>query len=287
MSDLRYPIGQFEHEGEISGRQLNEWIEQLEELPEQMRQTVEGLSDDVLDTPYRPGGWTIRQVVHHVPDSHMNCYLRLKWALTEDDPVIKTYHEERWAELPDSREAPVQASLDLLASLHVKLVTLLRSLTPEQLLRRYTHPDSGPTSLAYAAGIYAWHGRHHLAHITNTLAGLSTSRLNHESSASVPTTTPGRYIAQLCRHFAHKVPADYEPHSFEAIRGRVEFPDAGVCTLDALPNSLELSLVAMDPETLHRLEGVVERHLLRFAWREPPVVNWTRSTRGPQPYRNS
>ena len=170
MTDLRYPIGQYGHEGPVHDEDLARWIEQIEALPEQMRRTVDRLTDAQLDTPYRPGGWTIRQVVHHVPDSHLNCYVRFKWALTEDEPLIKAYHEERWAELADYRSAPVDLSLDFLALVHSKWLTLLRSLSRDQLSRRFRHPDLGSVELAWSVGNYAWHGRHHLAHITTTIA---------------------------------------------------------------------------------------------------------------------
>ena len=167
-TDLRYPIGRFEHDGPVTDSDRERWIAEVEALPEQMRRAVEGLSDAQLDTPYRPGGWTIRQVVHHVPDSHVNSYVRFKWALTEDEPVIKAYDEVGWANLADYR-APVGPSLDFLAALHAKWVRLLRTMTDEQWARRFVHPESGPTELALALGSYAWHGQHHLAHITSTV----------------------------------------------------------------------------------------------------------------------
>ena len=169
MKDLRYPIGRFEHSGLVSGRDLSTWIGQIEVLPEQLRQVVVRLSDEQVDTVYRPGGWTIRQVVHHLADSHTNCYVRFKWALTEEEPTIKTYDERRWAELVDYRLVPVQTSLDFLSLLHERWVVLLRALTPDQLSRRFVHPESGPSELAWNVGNYAWHGRHHLAHITGTV----------------------------------------------------------------------------------------------------------------------
>ena len=168
MSDLRYPIGRFDHDGPVPDADLDRWIGQIEALPEQFRRAVDGLTDAQLATVYRPGGWTLRQVIHHVPDSHLNAYVRFKWALTEDDPVIKTYFEDRWAGLPDLRATPVATNLDFLALLHAKWVALLRSLSRADFDRRFLHPEWGPTSLAWAAGSYAWHGRHHLAHITTT-----------------------------------------------------------------------------------------------------------------------
>ena len=171
MSDLRYPIGRFEHEGPVTDADLEEWLGQIEELPAQMRGAVAGLDDEQLDTRYRPGGWTLRQVVHHVPDSHVNAYVRFKWTLTEDEPVIKAYHEDRWAELADTQVVPVETSLDFLTSLHAKWVALMRSLTREELGRRFRHPETGKlVELAWMVGLYAWHGRHHLAHIQTTVS---------------------------------------------------------------------------------------------------------------------
>jgi len=169
MDELRYPIGLFRHEGEVREEDLARWIFELEVLPARMREAVSGLGDGQLDTRYRPEGWTLRQTVHHVGDSHLNSYVRFKWALTEDEPVIKTYDEAAWAELPDSRVAPIEPSLDFLERLHAKWVVLLRSLSREQLARRFHHPDSGSTELAWNVGNYAWHGRHHLAHVTRTV----------------------------------------------------------------------------------------------------------------------
>lgn len=176
MTDLRYPIGRFHHEGPVTDDDLARWIGEIEALPDQMRRAVTGLTDAQLDTPYRPGGWTLRQVVHHVPDSHLNSYVRFKWALTEEDPLVKTYEEQRWAELADYRVVPVDVSLRFLALLHEKWVLLLRSLSREQWSRRFVHPESGPTELARSAGHYAWHGRHHLAHITGTIEREGWSR---------------------------------------------------------------------------------------------------------------
>lgn len=169
MTDPRYPIGRFEHQGEVSDGDIALWIGQIEALPQEMRRAVDGLSDAQLDTPYRPGGWTLRQVVHHVPDSHLNAYVRFKWALTEDEPAIKTYEEARWAELADYRLTPVDTSLDFLALLHAKWVILLRALDRRELARRFVHPEWGRIDLAHTVGSYAWHGRHHLAHVTTTV----------------------------------------------------------------------------------------------------------------------
>ncbi len=163
--DLRYPIGPFEAPHEVTAERVAAWIAEIERLPGDLRDRVADLTDDQLDTPYRPGGWTVRQVIHHLADSHLNSYIRFKWALTEDRPTIKAYWEDRWAELADYRETPIAVSLDLLASLHLRWCALLRSLTQDDLRREFVHPDSGPVSLGTSVANYAWHGRHHLAHI--------------------------------------------------------------------------------------------------------------------------
>lgn len=162
--DLRYPIGRFSPPDAVTPDQVAAWTDDLEALPGDLRRTAAALTDAQLDTPYRPGGWTARQVVHHLPDSHLNSFVRFKLALTEDRPAIHAYDEAAWARLPDSRQ-PIADALDLLAALHRRWVGLLRSLTWEQLQREFLHPDSGPTTLAFTTGVYAWHGRHHLAHI--------------------------------------------------------------------------------------------------------------------------
>ena len=169
LQKLRYPIGQFEPPSPIDEDQINRWIGNIEALPADLRKAVNSLTDTQLDTPYRPGGWTIRQVVHHLADSHMNSFIRFKWALTEDRPEIKAYFEDRWAELPDYSAAPVSASLALLEALHQRWVALLRSLTRKDLDRIFIHPESGPANLAETIGSYAWHGRHHLAHIQEVI----------------------------------------------------------------------------------------------------------------------
>ena len=168
MDDLRYPIGRFKHADAITDEDLRQWIDDIAALPDQLRDAVAGLSEAQLDTTYRPGGWTLRQVVHHVGDSHMNALIRFKWALTEDRPTIKPYYEDRWAELSDYDAVPVETSLDFIARLHERWVTLLRSLTREDLTREFVHPESGTVRLDWNVGMYAWHGRHHLAHITQT-----------------------------------------------------------------------------------------------------------------------
>jgi len=163
--DLRYPIGAFVPPGTLTPEQVNTWIGEIAALPRALRRSVTPLSENQLDRPYRPGGWTVRQVVHHLPDSHLNSLIRFKWALTEDRPTIKAYDEKGWAELPDYTTVPIAHSLDLLDTLHVRWVGLLRSLSGTQLQREFVHPESGLASLAETIGAYAWHGRHHLAHI--------------------------------------------------------------------------------------------------------------------------
>ncbi len=166
MTDLRYPIGKFTYNGQLTGDQKRALLDEIAQTPADLRAAVKGLSDAQLDTPYRPGGWTIRQVIHHVPDSHLNSYVRFKLALTEDEPTIKPYAEDRWAELPDTKATPIEISLTLLESLHDRWVRLLRSLTPEDWKRAFRHPEMGPMTLEKTLALYAWHGRHHVAHIT-------------------------------------------------------------------------------------------------------------------------
>ena len=165
MDDLRFPIGKFQYAGSVDEKQKAAFLNDIAETPERLRAAVKGLSEEQIDTPYRPGGWTVRQVVHHLPDSHMNSYVRFKLALTEDEPTIKPYAEARWAELADNA-TPIEVSLTLLDSLHNRWVRLLQSLTPEQWKRAFRHPDMGPMDLEKALAIYAWHGKHHVAHIT-------------------------------------------------------------------------------------------------------------------------
>jgi uncharacterized damage-inducible protein DinB len=166
MSDPRYPIGKFQAPESISPQQCEEYIRDIEAAPAALRAAVEGLDDSQLDTPYREGGWTVRQVVHHVADSHINSYVRFKLAATEEDPRITTYEEQFWAELADGKTMPVEVSLRLLELLHERWVVFLKSLTEEQLKRTFQHPVSGSTPLSKALGLYSWHGRHHIAHVT-------------------------------------------------------------------------------------------------------------------------
>lgn len=166
MDDLRYPIGKFKYEGPPSEEQKKVYLDAVASTPVNLRAAVKGLSDAQLDTPYRPGGWTVRQVVHHLPDSHINSYVRFKLALTENEPTIKPYAEDRWAELPDTKATPIEVSLALLDSLHDRWVRLLRSLSPDDWKKTFRHPVLGSMTLEKSLALYAWHGRHHVAHIT-------------------------------------------------------------------------------------------------------------------------
>jgi hypothetical protein len=166
--DLRYPIGDFAWKGTSTPADRRRYIAIIAKTPAQMRKAVAGLTPKQLDTPYRPGGWTARQVLHHVPDSHMNAYTRFKLALTEDTPTIKPYHEERWAELADTRKTQIGTSLALLENLHLRWVTLLRSMKPADFARTFFHPQHEKTlTLDWALAMYAWHGAHHVGHITS------------------------------------------------------------------------------------------------------------------------
>jgi hypothetical protein len=165
--DLQYPIGRFEWRGENSEDDRRRYLDEIEHAPANLRAAVAGLSNVQLDTPYRPGGWTVRQVVHHVPDSHLNSYVRFRLALTEDEPTIKPYDESRWAELTDSRTAPIEISLALLESLHGRWMLLLRSLSPADFAREFRHPELGTVNLDRTLALYAWHGCHHVAHVTS------------------------------------------------------------------------------------------------------------------------
>ncbi|MEK5174389.1 YfiT family bacillithiol transferase [Heyndrickxia sp. FSL W8-0496] len=163
--DLRYPIGKFNVNGKVTTEIIEQWIKEIEELPTRLTEAVEGLNDVQLDTAYRSEGWTIRQVVHHIADSHLNSYTRFKLALTENNPTIKLYEEGKWAELPDSN-LPVEISLQLIDALHKRWVYLLRSMISEDIEKTFYHPEFGDMKLSVNIGIYAWHGRHHVAHIT-------------------------------------------------------------------------------------------------------------------------
>ena len=167
IPDPRYPVGRWQRTEAVTPQMREEALRTLGELPDDLRHAVAHLHADQLATPYRDGGWTVQQVVHHVADSHSNMYHRVRFALTEREPTIKVYDEKLWAELHDSVAAPVEWSLALLEALHARLLMLLRSLSEEQWQRRFVHPVNGPMSLDTTAQLYAWHSRHHVAHITH------------------------------------------------------------------------------------------------------------------------
>ncbi|TAK56915.1 MAG: putative metal-dependent hydrolase, partial [Bacteroidetes bacterium] len=160
MTDVRYPIGKFQRVENVTPEFRLECIKNIKETPAKLKAAIAGLNNAQLDTPYREGGWTVRQVVHHLPDSHLNAYVRFKLTLTEDTPAIKTYEEHLWAELFDARTAPIEPSLQLLESLHVRWVMLLRSMTEGDFLRKFNHPENGILPLDNLLQIYGWHGRH-------------------------------------------------------------------------------------------------------------------------------
>ncbi len=167
-TELRYPIGKFDFDAPIREADYPKFIAAIAETPGALRSAVAGLARDQLETRYRPGGWTVKQLVHHVPDSHMNAYTRFKLALTEDEPTIKPYDEAAWAELPDSRKVPIEVSLDLLDALHLRWVALLRSMDEADFNRGLRHPEHPRVlTLKQILALYAWHGRHHVAHITS------------------------------------------------------------------------------------------------------------------------
>ena len=170
MEKLKYPIGQVKIPKEITDKEIEKWILDISNFPSNLEKLVSNLSEEQLETPYREGGWTIRQTIHHCGDSHINSYIRFKWTLTEDTPTIKAYFEDRWAELFDTKNAPIALSLQFLKAVHAKWVYLLKGLTEEDLNKAFVHPESGDTiSLKKNIAIYAWHCNHHYAHIKNLL----------------------------------------------------------------------------------------------------------------------
>jgi len=168
LEQLKFPIGKFHTPESYSPQDISNWISIIENTPAQVEAAVAGLTDEQLDTPYRPEGWTVRQVVHHLPDSHLNSYIRFKWTLTEDTPTIKAYDEQLWAKLDDGKNAPIEMSVQLLKSLHARWVVVMRNLSESDLEKCFTHPESGnQISLKEMVATYAWHSQHHLAHITS------------------------------------------------------------------------------------------------------------------------
>ena len=167
MTDLRYPVGKFQPEPELTDISRQNLIRQIAEAPAELREAIKGLTEEQLDTPYRPGGWTVRQVVHHIPDSHMNAYIRFKLGMTEEEPPVKPYKENLWAELVDAKSSPIEPSLTLLESLHQRWTVFLRSMATADFSRTVMHPEMGKIALDRILQLYAWHGRHHVAHITS------------------------------------------------------------------------------------------------------------------------
>jgi uncharacterized damage-inducible protein DinB len=169
MSDPRYPVGTFQRRDVLTPEERAQCIEQIAAVPRAMRDAVAGLTPEQLETPYRDGGWTLREVVHHVPESHMNSYMRFKFALTEETPTVKPYDEARWAKTPEVRDTPIETSLTMLEALHDRWVRLLRAMSADDFARTLKHPEhDGTMTLDTMLGLYAWHGRHHTAHITST-----------------------------------------------------------------------------------------------------------------------
>jgi DinB superfamily len=166
MDDFRFPIGKFAFPSEVTPTFRHECLAHLEEAPVRLREAVHRLTAEQLQTPYREGGWTVAQVVHHLPDSHMHAYVRCRLALTENEPMTCAYKEGAWADLPDATSSDIEPSLVILDGLHARWVSLLRRLTPEQWTARFTHPERGRQTLERTVMLYAWHGRHHVAHIT-------------------------------------------------------------------------------------------------------------------------
>ena len=166
MTDPRFPVGKFTWPETITDNDHRNWIESIADTPADLEAAANGLTEDQLDTPYREGGWTLRQVIHHLPDSHMNSYVRFKLALTENEPTIKPYDEAAWAELRDTRTVPIETSLCLLECLHKRWVAVLEGMSEADWKRNLTHPELGKISLEKMAALYAWHGRHHVTHIT-------------------------------------------------------------------------------------------------------------------------
>jgi uncharacterized damage-inducible protein DinB len=164
--DARYPVGKYEEPAKVTPELRSRAIQEIAATPEKLRAAVKGLDDAQLDTPYREGGWTVRQVVHHVADSHMNSYVRFRLALTETEPTIKPYEESAWAKLEDAAHAPIEVSLRLIEPLHERWVRLLRSMKPEQFSRTFRHPEHGARTIDWMLFLYEWHGKHHTAHIT-------------------------------------------------------------------------------------------------------------------------
>ena len=173
IDELRYPVGTFQKPEKISQEERQKYIYEISVAPSLLRKAVSGLDNSQLDTPYREGGWTIRQVVHHLPDSHINAYMRFKLALTENNPLIRTYEESLWAELPEAKTAPIDMSLFLLESLHKRWVSAMQSIPNDAFNLTYRHPESGLYTLDQQIAMYAWHGKHHIAQITGLITRMN------------------------------------------------------------------------------------------------------------------
>ena len=198
-SDLRYPIGKFQWQENLTDEQRRSMIEQIAELPGKVRAAVAGLSEQQLDTPYREGGWTVRQVIHHLADSHLNAFVRFKLALTEDVPTVKTYQQQLWAELVDARTAPVEPSLAMLEGLHQRWVIMLRQMSAADFARQFQHPEHGVMKLERLLGMYAWHGRHHVAHITSLCERMNWNRvyIGDFRNDATEWIQPGWFVGQF------------------------------------------------------------------------------------------
>lgn len=170
MQNLKYPIGQYSYPESVDEAQLKTWIDSLESFPQALIAVTSALTEEQLETHYRPGGWTVRRVIHHLADSHVNAYTRIKLTLTEENPIVRPYNEEVWAELPDAKDGDIEISLALIKAIHHRMVITLRALDFADFDRKYIHPAvSKQLTLSYLVGNYAWHGQHHLAHILSTL----------------------------------------------------------------------------------------------------------------------
>lgn len=168
LEKLKFPIGKFEAPATYTSEYISDKIEEIATFPERIKKETLHLNEEQLDTPYRPGGWTVRQVIHHCAESHMNCFIRIKWALTENNPVIKAYDETLWSELPDNLKMPILPTLNLLEGLHYRLAFIMKNLSETDLEKSFIHPENNSEyRIKQIIGTYAWHGNHHLAHITN------------------------------------------------------------------------------------------------------------------------
>lgn len=197
MSDLSFPVGRFEYSGPLSTAERNRLIAEIAAAPAAFRAAVEGLTPKQLDTPYRPGGWTVRQVVHHVPDSHMNAFIRFKLGLTQDQPTINPYDQDRWATLADAADTPIETSLALLEAIHDRWVILMRSLSDEDFARAVNHPEhNSPLTLDKIVALYSWHGRHHTAHVNGLRDRMGWKA---KSSKSAPKHRKARPAARKSR----------------------------------------------------------------------------------------